>query len=339
MLRTVLMCLVPLLSFFHFFFFLMIRRPPRSTLFPYTTLFRSVLWLTLKPDTIGGAPDALTGRPRWLRPHTPGPRWRSITQSLDRTGLGVDLSRTEFLEFWVLEDADRTAQQQNATLLFDFGTVFEDATSPAPDTFRVVGRDTTFSGLQFTGVGRLDTEKDSLTNVFNAAVSDIGIHGDLIDSIVDAATGRVVHDLPTCELPSGGVPTFPLGDLAADCTRRNGFADSEDLDGDNRLDSSVGVAREDVLRYVFPLGVDRYFVKEGGKVPDQGGRFLTWRLYRIPFRTDTLQGGSPNVHQVRALRITLATPNQGSDERELFFALARVRSARTWWMLGLPTCR
>src|SRR2546428_5103006 len=30
----------------HFvFFFLMIRRPPRSTLFPYTTLFRSVLGL------------------------------------------------------------------------------------------------------------------------------------------------------------------------------------------------------------------------------------------------------------------------------------------------------
>src|SRR5438552_19106461 len=26
---------------FHVFFFLMIRRPPRSTLFPYTTLFRS----------------------------------------------------------------------------------------------------------------------------------------------------------------------------------------------------------------------------------------------------------------------------------------------------------
>src|SRR6266480_6518358 len=28
-------------SFFLLFFFLMIRRPPRSTLFPYTTLFRS----------------------------------------------------------------------------------------------------------------------------------------------------------------------------------------------------------------------------------------------------------------------------------------------------------
>src|SRR2546430_17710516 len=31
-----------------FFFFLMIRRPPRSTLFPYTTLFRSRLDQTLQ---------------------------------------------------------------------------------------------------------------------------------------------------------------------------------------------------------------------------------------------------------------------------------------------------
>src|SRR6266511_5643225 len=34
------MC-VSLLCFIFSFFFLMIRRPPRSTLFPYTTLFRS----------------------------------------------------------------------------------------------------------------------------------------------------------------------------------------------------------------------------------------------------------------------------------------------------------
>src|SRR3712207_9097129 len=34
------------------FFFLMIRRPPRSTLFPYTTLFRSELgWRTLDFET------------------------------------------------------------------------------------------------------------------------------------------------------------------------------------------------------------------------------------------------------------------------------------------------
>src|SRR5712672_346410 len=35
-------------SIFLFFFFLMIRRPPRSTLFPYTTLFRSELTLVVE---------------------------------------------------------------------------------------------------------------------------------------------------------------------------------------------------------------------------------------------------------------------------------------------------
>src|SRR6202162_6548054 len=34
-------------NFSSFFFFLMIRRPPRSTLFPYTTLFRS--WQRPRP--------------------------------------------------------------------------------------------------------------------------------------------------------------------------------------------------------------------------------------------------------------------------------------------------
>src|SRR5947207_4149460 len=40
------------LSSLSFFFFLMIRRPPRSTLFPYTTLFRSArksTWPTACP--------------------------------------------------------------------------------------------------------------------------------------------------------------------------------------------------------------------------------------------------------------------------------------------------
>src|SRR6266853_4507999 len=33
--------MISIFLYFIFFFFLMIRRPPRSTLFPYTTLFRS----------------------------------------------------------------------------------------------------------------------------------------------------------------------------------------------------------------------------------------------------------------------------------------------------------
>src|SRR2546430_7365147 len=36
-----------------FFFFLMIRRPPRSTLFPYTTLFRSLLYVRSSTGALG----------------------------------------------------------------------------------------------------------------------------------------------------------------------------------------------------------------------------------------------------------------------------------------------
>src|SRR5256885_11862210 len=49
-----------------FFFFLMIRRPPRSTLFPYTTLFRSRITTTTpgpRPDTpiLAGRDTAWSG--------------------------------------------------------------------------------------------------------------------------------------------------------------------------------------------------------------------------------------------------------------------------------------
>src|SRR3712207_8025108 len=44
------------------FFFLMIRRPPRSTLFPYTTLFRSLLLLLLG-RVVALADVALDDRP------------------------------------------------------------------------------------------------------------------------------------------------------------------------------------------------------------------------------------------------------------------------------------
>src|SRR2546430_12555582 len=47
-----------------FFFFLMIRRPPRSTLFPYTTLFRS--WRSRSgPLSSGRRLLAFRGRPRF----------------------------------------------------------------------------------------------------------------------------------------------------------------------------------------------------------------------------------------------------------------------------------
>src|SRR5256885_3317905 len=45
-----------------FFFFLMIRRPPRSTLFPYTTLFRSDVKTAVKEKYGAAARQAAAGR-------------------------------------------------------------------------------------------------------------------------------------------------------------------------------------------------------------------------------------------------------------------------------------
>src|SRR2546430_13084066 len=51
-----------------FFFFLMIRRPPRSTLFPYTTLFRSLRLDALLPEYAGEFLDAVLGGDSALEP-------------------------------------------------------------------------------------------------------------------------------------------------------------------------------------------------------------------------------------------------------------------------------
>src|SRR3712207_8793296 len=43
-------------------FFLMIRRPPRSTLFPYTTLFRSYLLSARFFQNVAGSVDGMDGK-------------------------------------------------------------------------------------------------------------------------------------------------------------------------------------------------------------------------------------------------------------------------------------
>src|SRR5687768_18392011 len=60
---------------FHFFlfFFLMIRRPPRSTLFPYTTLFRSprrAAERSMTPDLTPPATMVVTGAAGRSEEHT-----------------------------------------------------------------------------------------------------------------------------------------------------------------------------------------------------------------------------------------------------------------------------
>src|SRR2546430_13892476 len=59
---------------FLFFFFLMIRRPPRSTLFPYTTLFRSVGELSggdsARAQRLARTPESSSVRARRSEEHT-----------------------------------------------------------------------------------------------------------------------------------------------------------------------------------------------------------------------------------------------------------------------------
>ena len=299
----------------------------------------TLLWLTLKPDTIGGAPHPVTGAPRWFRTPTPGPRWRSITRPLDRSGLGIDLSRIEFLEFWALEDLRVSTLRQKTILVLDFGTVLEDAVAFGPDSLEVIRNDTVFSGFQTLGMGVLDSEKDRFTNLFNAAVNDVGIHGDRIPTIFNINTGETLTDFPMCERVFTGVtiPTFPLGHLGARCTRRNGFVDSEDLNGDNRLDRAIGVLQEDVVRYIVPLGDARLVVRRGAILRDIAGVTRTWRLYRIPFRRDTVQIGAPNLRRTRSLRITMVSSDQQAGEQEVSVALARMRLVGAPWVKRAET--
>src|SRR5258705_9051316 len=69
----------------------MIRRPPRSTLFPYTTLFRSLFRVPLDPDDelpgIGqlDALDDRVGRPRHVLEPAPEPFDRLVVRSEEHT--------------------------------------------------------------------------------------------------------------------------------------------------------------------------------------------------------------------------------------------------------------
>src|SRR6266536_4181763 len=83
----------PAVLFFHcLFFFLMIRRPPRSTLFPYTTLFRS------SPRPCPGAPA------RWSLPPWSPARSEEHTSELQ--------SRVDLVCRLLLEKKKKTTNEQ-----------------------------------------------------------------------------------------------------------------------------------------------------------------------------------------------------------------------------------
>ncbi|HWA14815.1 MAG TPA: cell surface protein SprA, partial [Gemmatimonadales bacterium] len=165
----------------------------------------TVLYAALQADTVGSFEGGLV---RWKMPARPGaPRWRTMVTPLSSTG--VDLSKNEFLEFWVFHPANHSVENAGVSLVFDLGTVSEDAIAIAPESLTVVGSDSSFSGRQFVGLGRLDTERQP-TGIFNAETDDIGILNDRPDILISNGVPQQSVDLCRRQL-SNAVQVYRWG--------------------------------------------------------------------------------------------------------------------------------
>src|SRR2546430_5806408 len=92
----------------------MIRRPPRSTLFPYTTLFRSP-WLHLFWEAARGFfPPRLVGVPKymrpaaWLQPNYVKRHWATLTGDRKSTRLNSSHRQISYAVFCLKQKTSRT---------------------------------------------------------------------------------------------------------------------------------------------------------------------------------------------------------------------------------------
>ncbi|HEU4698309.1 MAG TPA: hypothetical protein VFS40_03965 [Gemmatimonadales bacterium] len=310
-----------------------IRPTDIDTLFKFVgtqgNQFETPLWMTLHADTAGGVVDR-NSRSHWTQARRDfRPRWRSIVTSLSATG--ADLTRDEYLEFWVYQPASHTADSAGVRLVLDLGAVNEDALAVAPTNFAVNGADTTYTGRQYVGVGQLDTERPSSTTPFNADTDDNGILSDVPPLVpagnVDGDSTRV--HLCRQQLRST-VAVYPWGDLSSRCTAGNGTLDTEDLNGDQTLNARG--PNDNVFRYVVnladTLASSKYFVRDG-QTDAVGGQ---WKLYRIPLRSPDATIGSPNMRLVQHLRLSVVgAADQGEPDVVARFGLARMRLVGSPW--------
>src|SRR6266478_4881134 len=87
----------------------MIRRPPRSTLFPYTTLFRSLLYRSNRPHTFGFASMGLPARQQRSEEHT------SELQSQSNLVCSLLLEKkTSSIFFWCRNSSSFAKSSRNA---------------------------------------------------------------------------------------------------------------------------------------------------------------------------------------------------------------------------------
>jgi hypothetical protein len=286
----------------------------------------TLLFMMLHADTAGGIVDNAR-QSHWSLPRRDfTPRWRSMTTALSTTG--TDLSRNEFLEFWVFQDSLETADSAGVRLVIDLGRVKEDALALAPESLTVASGDSLFSGRAYTGVGNLDSVRE-ITVIFDASTDDIGILSDRPVSI--DVGGQLEFGLPLCQRQlSSTVLIFPWGDLSGRCTNGNGLLDTEDLNADLQLDANGTV--ESYFRYIVTLGDPKYFVRNGVTDTTPGGRIFGWKLYRIPLRQPDATVGTPNIRLIQHMRMTVAAPpDNGGPDIVARFAVGRMKFTGSAW--------
>jgi hypothetical protein len=213
------------------------------------------------------------------QPNTGDNGWATMTNPLSESG--IDLTTSEFLEFYA---STLGSEDQELSLIIDIGTLSEDAF--------------VLDSLGFpAGLGVLDQEVDPLVGVWGNA-DDTGIW----DQACTATPNETA---------------YPLGDERANCTRGNGFGDSEDLNSDNFLNRD-----ERYFRYVVPLTADsRYLVRP------TGGEFQ-FNLYRLPLRIPDYEVNATGSEQqnVRHVRMTITSGAPGT------VLLSRMEFAGSAWL-------
>jgi hypothetical protein len=301
-----------------------------------------VLWLTLYPLSIGGRYDPVTRTAAWTVSSAKAPsgrRYRSIRTVLSPAG--VDLSRTENLEFWTLVDTNTTRRTANPTLVFDLGEVSENRVAFAPESLLVrtgAKPDSVFHGKKLQGLDSLNTERDPISHAFNAEVNDKGLPGDVVDTlIVDSGAGITrAFNVPVCAGATSAVPR--LGDTRSNCTVRNNRLDEEDIDLDGVLNfTSATRNQEKLTRFVVDLGDRSRWVRFGRTFTQQidsaGARStLQWVMISVPFRAadDTLN--DVLLRRVRTLRVTMVSGVGVADDEFAQIPLARLKLTGAPWL-------
>ena len=295
-----------------------------------------VLFMTLHADTAGGLLAGTSNHANWSQPKRPfTPRWRTMQTSLSPTG--IDLTHNTAIEFWVFESLNGATgglEDNHTRMVFDIGKVSEDALAIAPDSLRVNGTDSVWTGRQYVGHGRLDTERTAF-GTWNAITDDIGVLADRPDSVIGPG-GVIIRRPKLCQRTlSADVSLYPWGDLGARCTVGNGgVPDGEDLDGDLVLDAQGSA--DDVFRYVVDLS-DTTLRVRSRVTTDAKGKTARWTLYRVPLRTPTATIGNPNMRLIKEMRIAVLTPsNNGTDEPVIRFAFAMLRLTGAPWIARAP---